>query len=130
MTASASRDPGPTSGQVFARLVGELEELGFEPTRPPAHPDDTVYTATDSAVAITTVGDVPEPHVCISARRGDGAAWSMHWTATTPIGTQLIALYAAINDDPAALVAAAAALGIPLPNRAPAGPARPSPSAS
>ena len=60
MAASASRDPGPTSGQVFARLVGELEELGFEPTRPPAHPHDTVhttvYTATDDRSQDATKG--------------------------------------------------------------------------
>jgi len=126
MTASASPDPGPASGQVFARLVGELEELGFEPTRPPTHPHDTMYTATDSAVAITTVRAAPDPHVCVSARRGDAAAWSMHWTATTPVTVQLIAVYAAVNDDPAAaLAAAAAALGIPPPT----GSRKPSPSA-
>jgi hypothetical protein len=126
MTASASRDPGPARGGVFARLVGELEELGFEPARPVAHPQDTVYTATDSTVAITTVADAPDPHVCVSARRGDGPAWTMHWTATAPIGIQLIALYAAVNDDPAAALAAAtAALGL----RPPTGPGRPSPTA-
>ena len=123
MTASASRDPGPARGGVFARLSAELDELGFEPARPVAHPHDTVYTATDSGAAITTVADAPDPHVCVSARRGDGTTWTMHWTATTPVGIQLIALYAAVNEDAAA--AAAAALGVPPP----AGPARPSPTA-
>lgn len=134
MTASASREPGPDSGEVFARLVGELDELGFEPTRPVEHPHDTVYTATDSGVLVAVVADAAEPHVCVSARPGTGPAWSMHWTAAAPPAVQLIALYAAVNDDPAAaLAAAAAALGIhppdTAPNTAPAGPARPSPSA-
>jgi len=134
MTASASREPEPDGDEVFARLVGELDELGFEPTRPVEHPHDTVYTttytATDSGVAVTVVADASEPHVCVSARRGTGPAWSMHWTAAAPPAVQLIALYAAVNEDPAAaLAAAAAALGIPPPNTAPAGPARPSPSA-
>jgi hypothetical protein len=88
MTASASREPEPDSGEVFARLVGELDELGFEPTRPVEHPHDTVYTttytATDSGVAVTVVADASEPHVCVSARRGTGPAWSMHWTAAAP----------------------------------------------
>jgi hypothetical protein len=109
MTASASPEPDRTSGQAFARLVGELEELGFEPTWPLAHPNDTVYTATDSAVAITTVDAASDPHVCVSARRGNGAAWSMHWTATTPTTVQLIAPYAVVNEDPSAALAAAAA---------------------
>jgi hypothetical protein len=88
MTASASREPEPDSGEVFARLVGELDELGFEPTRPVEHPHDTVYTttytATDSGVAVTVVADASEPHVCVSARRGTGPAWSMHWTVAAP----------------------------------------------
>jgi hypothetical protein len=75
-----------------------------------------VLTATDSGVAIATVADAPDPHVCISARAGNAAAWTMHWTATTPVPVQLIALYAAVNDNPAAaLAAAAAALGLPPP---------------
>ncbi len=134
MTASGSREPGSPSGAGFARLVGELDELGFEPTRPVEHPHDTVYTATDSGVLVAIVADEAEPHVCVSARPGTGPAWSMHWTANTPPMVQPIALYAAVNEDPAAaLAAAAAALGIPppskAPNTAPAGPARPSPSA-
>jgi hypothetical protein len=134
MTASVSREPGPASGEVFARLVGELDELGFEATRPAAHPHHTVYTATDSGVAVTIVASACEPHVYVAARPGTGPAWSMHWTAAAPPAIQLIALYAAVNDDPAAaLTAAAAALGIPppdkAPNTAPAGPARPPPSA-
>jgi hypothetical protein len=45
----------------------------------------------------------------------------MHWTATTPDAVQLIALYAVLDDDPAAaLGGAATALGIQnLPAAAP-----------
>lgn len=119
MTASGRHDPGPTRREVFARLVGELSELGFEPTQAVSHPHDTVYTATDSGVVVTVVTDAPEPHVCVSARRGADAAWTMHWTATTPHPVQLIALYAALNDDPAtAIDAAAAAIGVHPPTSA------------
>src|SRR2546429_309031 len=109
MATSASGDPNPARDPVFARLIGGLEELGFEPTGPVGHPQDTVYTATDSAVTIATVADAPEPHVCVTSRHGDGTAWRMHWSATTPVLVQLIALYAAVNDDPAAALESAAA---------------------
>jgi hypothetical protein len=132
---SARRVPGADGGEVFAHLVAELDELGFEPTRPVERPHDTVYTATDSGVLVAIVADGAEPpHVCVSAPSGTGPGWSMHWTATTPPMIQLIALYAAVNEDPtAALDAAAAAFGIAPPSKAsttaPTGPARPSPSA-
>jgi hypothetical protein len=106
-----------------------LDELGFEPTRPARHPHNTVYTATDSGVAVTVVADASEPHICLSARHGTDPAWSMQWTAAAPPAVQLIALYAAVNADPAAALAAAAALGVAAPNTTPATPARPSPSA-
>ncbi len=126
MTAGASSDSGSATDGVLSRLVGELEELGFEPTRPVGCPDETVYTATDSAVVVTVITNESTPHVCVSASRGPDAAWTMHWTATAPVSVQLIALYAAVNENPAAaLTAAAAALGAPPP----VSPERPSPTA-
>src|SRR6266545_5554616 len=85
MTAGASSDSGSATDGVLSRLVGELEELGFEPTRPVGCPDETVYTATDSAVVVTVITNESNPHVCVSASRGPDAAWTMHWTATAPV---------------------------------------------
>jgi hypothetical protein len=121
MTSVTRPEPsGPASDGVFARLVSELSELGFEPTLAAWHPHDTVYTATDSGVVVTVVDDEHQPHVCVSAKRGADTTWNMHWTATTPHPTQLIALYAALNDDPtAAIDGAAAAIGVHPPTSTP-----------
>jgi IS6 family transposase len=76
MAGSASGDPHPARDGAFARLVTELEELGFEPARPVGHRQDAVYPATDSAVAIATVADASDPHVYVTlaARRGHRVA--------------------------------------------------------
>ena len=124
MTTSASRDPDPARDPVFSRLVAELEEIGFEPKHWDRH--TTVYAATDTDVLVAVVVDPSDRYACLSLRRDARTVWTMHWTPNTPDTVQLIALYAAVNDDPAAaLAAAAAALGIPPP----AGPVRPSPTA-
>ena len=102
----------PPDRPVFARLVAELDELGFAPGAVADEPGHTLYTATDSRVVIAVIADAPDPHVCLAATRG-GHRWSMHWTAATPDAVQLIALYAVLDDDPAAaLGGAATALGI------------------
>ncbi|HZN70675.1 MAG TPA: hypothetical protein VFC00_03170 [Micromonosporaceae bacterium] len=112
-TAAAGHDARDAAGP-FARLVGELSELGYEPSPDPTT-GATVYTATDSRVVVCIDHGPDNPHVCLSSN-DDSPKWSVHWTAGTPTATQLLMLYAVLNLDPAeAITAAASALGLPQP---------------
>ena len=105
--------PGPAGGGTFGRLVEELQELGFEPVPESSQPGHTVYAATDSGVHVTVIDEPGRRKVWVSARSGEDGQWGLDWTARTPHAVQLIALYAALNDDPqAALHGAAAAIGL------------------
>jgi hypothetical protein len=104
-------DANQPDSQPFTRLIRELHDLGFEAT----HTDNTMYAATDSAATVTIVHRTHPPHVRVSTGHTDTQAL-LTWTADTPHHTQLICLYAALNDDPtAAIEAAAAAIGIDAP---------------
>jgi hypothetical protein len=109
-------DADPPDSEPFARLIRELHDLGFEPALTEDATADTVYTATDSCVAVTIVRRrTRPPHVRVTTGH-PGAEALLTWTAATPHPTQLICLYAALNDDPvAAIEAAAAAIGIDAP---------------
>jgi hypothetical protein len=103
--------PDPAGGGTFGRVIEELQELGFEPVPESSQPGHTVYAATDSGVLVTVIDEPGRRKVWVSARSNDG--WGLDWTARTPHAVQLIALYAALNDDPqAALYGAAAAIGL------------------
>jgi hypothetical protein len=105
--------PEPPSSATFVRLVAELQELGFERSPTAPRPDRAVYTATDSSVTFTIAAEPPDPHVNVSGAR-DGSGWHLYWTAATPDVVALVAVYAVLNDDPAAAVhAARAALSAP-----------------
>jgi hypothetical protein len=88
--------------------------LGFDPLDEPAKPGRAVYTATDSPTTITVL-DQPGRHaVQVTVSSGGVITWTLEWTVGTPQPVQLIALYAALNDDPAAALDAAAATAIGL----------------
>jgi len=114
-TSTVTSTPAATGPPPFARLIRELAELGFEETIFDAGTTDTVYTATDSAVAVTLDVVADPPRACIE--RTDGRVRSgISIDATVADATQLIVLYAAINDDPTqALEGAATALGVEPP---------------
>jgi hypothetical protein len=108
--------PGPVNRATFRRLIEELQELGFEPVPESTRPGHAVYAATDSRVLVTVIDEPGRRQVCVSAGSGGGGQWGLDWSARTPHAVQLIALYAALNDDPqAALHGAAAAIGVPDP---------------
>src|SRR5213083_1991734 len=90
-------DADPPDPQPFARLVRELHDLGFEAAFTEDTAADTVYAATDSAAAVTIVHHTRPPHVRLSTGPADAQAL-LTWTAATPHSTQLICLYAALND--------------------------------
>src|SRR5439155_870385 len=75
--------PESSGSDTFARLVAELQELGFERSPTPPLPDRAVYTATDSPVTFTIAAEPPEPHVHVGGAR-DGHGWHPYWTAATP----------------------------------------------
>src|SRR5262249_53961054 len=109
----AATDPPP-----FARLVRELDDLDDEAdTVDPARP---AYTATDGRVTVTLDMVADPPRAYLEGFDTDGEPrWKITFTAMVPDATQLVTLYAAVNDDPAeALHAAAAALGVAPPDPA------------
>jgi hypothetical protein len=120
--------PQPADDPPFARLIHELQELGFEQVAVSTPPGPVVYAATDSP-ALVAVNDQPgHQHTRVMVgvdppygRPNHGAhgadpSWQVTWTVGTPHVAQLIALYAALNTDPgAAIEAAAAAIGLASP---------------
>ena len=98
----------PAGPDTFARLIGELHELGFERSPTASRPHRGVYAATDSPITFTVVTEAPDPHVEV---RGSHHApgWLLYWTPATPALVELIALYAVLNDDPTAAIHAARA---------------------
>jgi hypothetical protein len=128
MTTSGTgpRPPEPPHGFPFAALAHEVQELGFEPVPDLSPPEHTTYRATDSRVAIRIVHTPDERGVWLAVGSGPDLEWALHFTAGTPHAVQLIALYAVLNDNPAAaLDAAAAAIGLSTSGS----PAQPSPPA-
>ena len=125
-TGFGPRPPEPPDGDTFTELADELEELGFEPVPELSPPSHTTYRATDSRVVVRIVRTPGERGVWLAVGAGSDRQWGLRWTAGTPHAVQLIALYAVLNENPAAaLAAAAAAIGL----RAPGSPAEPSPPA-
>ncbi len=114
----------PPDGPTFAGLVEELRELGFEP-REHSQPGHAAYAATDSPALVTVTDEPGRRTVRITVRPADATSWGLDWTAGTPHAVQLIALYAALNADPAAAIAAAAAAICPRPPDNPAEPSTP-----
>ncbi len=116
-TVNRPQPPGPTDHGPFARLIGEIHELGFEHSPTASRPHRGVYAATDSPITLTVVTEAPDPHVEV---RGSHTApgWLLYWTPATPALVELIALYAVLNDDPtAAIHAARAALAAEPPSK-------------
>lgn len=113
-TASAA-PPGNDSATPFARLVAELSELAYEPS--PDTTGATLYTATDSPTRIRIEhSGQPVLAVLTTATGGPAPRGEVVLTADTPDATQVLILYAVLNPDPAAAIAAAAgALGVPQP---------------
>jgi len=106
---STANNPGPdrpAGPDTFARLIGELHELGFERSPTVSRPGRSVYAATDSPVTLTVVTEPPDPHVHVRGSH-NAAGWDLYWTPATPAAVQLIALYAVLNDDPTAAIHAA-----------------------
>ena len=120
--------PQPADDAPFARLIHELQELGFEQVAVSTPPSPVVYAATDSP-ALVAVNDQPghqHTGVLVGVDPPDGLpnhesnaadpSWRLTWTVGTPHVAQLIALYATLNTDPAAAIeAAAAAIGLASP---------------
>jgi hypothetical protein len=112
-TCTMHLHPGgpPPDAAAFARLVQELDELAYEPSRD-GDADTITYTTTDGPLRVV----IRPPTVCALTMPGtDG--WEITVTATTPDPIQLMVLYAVLNGhgDPATAVQiAAAALGVDL----------------
>ena len=116
-TANRPEPHGAAGPDTFARLIGELHELGFERRPTASRPHRSVYGATDSPVTLTVVTEPPDPHVHVRGGH-DAPGWHLYWTAATPAPVQLISLYAVLNDDPtAAIHAARAALAADPPTK-------------
>jgi hypothetical protein len=125
MTTPADRPTDPDPPDPFAGLIRELRDLGFEEAFTEPDTTDTVYAATDSRVAVTVVNHTRPPCVRVVGGRDSACEWVLTWTANVAHPTQLICLYAALNDDPtAAIEAAAASIGV----QAPTGRTAPSPT--
>ncbi len=125
-TGTGPQPPEPPDSPTFAGLIDELRELGFEPVCEHPDPVHTQYAAPDSPVLVTIIDGPEREAVWVSVRSAGEDSWGLDWSGTTPHPVQLIALYAALNDDPAAAIAAAAAaLGVPPPTS----PAKPFPTA-
>jgi hypothetical protein len=67
-TANRLEPPGPAGPDTFARLIGELHELGFERSLTASRPHRGVYAATDSSVTLTVVTEPSDPHVQCAGR--------------------------------------------------------------
>lgn len=106
MGATAA-DPGPPGRYPFARLVAELLTLSFEPQPSTGRHHRQVYRATDSQVSVILVSDPAQPHVLVTGGQDEAGRWWLRWSSHTPQPAQLIALYAALNDDPTAALDAA-----------------------
>lgn len=113
-TSTGPPRPDPAHRGTFRRLEEELRQLGFEPVEESSRPGYTRYAAADSSALITVIDEPGRfPRVWASSRVGGNRLWGMEWCGATPPAVQLIALYAALNDDPeAALHGAAAAIGV------------------
>ncbi len=133
-TPTGPLSPQPADHAPFARLIHELQELGFEQVAVSTPPGPLAYAATDSPALVAVNNQPGQQHTRVlvgvhppHGRRSDGShgadpSWQLAWTVGTPHVTQLIALYAALNTDPtAAIEAAAAAIGL----ASPVTPARP-----
>ena len=111
-TATDAR-PADVGAGPFARLIAELSDLAYEPCTDTA--GVTVYTATDSPTTVL-VDTASEPARVALATAGGTSPSEVTVTAGTPDATQLLILYAVLNPDPAAAIAAAAnALGVAPP---------------
>ena len=100
-----STSPAPADDGPFARLIAELSDLAYEPSTDTA--GVTVYAATDSPTRIM-VDTASQPARVALATAGGPTPSEVTVTAGTPDAAQLLILYAVLNPDPAAAIAAAA----------------------